>query len=171
MSVPTAALACAVWFASVPASHALEFVADKITRSNGHTRRANIYGRDNMWRLELNDPGPVSVTIVRKAKRVMWLLLPRLQHFKSFPFEPEQTPAVSAYLEGAIAREKIGAEILDGHPVTLYEVTVQEGSRVAGYSQWLATDIGFPLKEAQCPDERPVRAADELFTPDELGRG
>ncbi|MEW6543938.1 MAG: hypothetical protein AB1411_10050 [Nitrospirota bacterium] len=146
---PTVALACAVWFSSIPVSHALEFVADQITRINGHSRHANIYYRDDMWRLELNDPGPVSVTIVRKDKDVMWLLLSRLKHFKSVPFDPEQTPKVSAQLEGEVAREEIGTEILDGHPVTLYEVTVQQGSREVGYYQWLATDIGFPLKLAR----------------------
>ena len=54
---------------------ALEFSADQITNTNGHSRKANIYYRDDRWRLEHHDLNPVNVTIVRKDKQVMWLLL------------------------------------------------------------------------------------------------
>src|SRR6266496_6241666 len=71
---------------------ALEFSADQITHSNGKTRTANIYYRDDRWRLEHQDPGPVNVTIVRKDKLVMWLILSRLKHFKEIPYDSEQAP-------------------------------------------------------------------------------
>jgi len=45
---------------------ALEFSGDQIVKSNGKTHTANIYYRDDRWRLEHQDPGPVNVTIVRK---------------------------------------------------------------------------------------------------------
>jgi hypothetical protein len=134
-------------------SHAwgLEFSAEQITRIDGHTKKANIYYRDDRWRLEHNDLGPVNVTIVRKDKQVMWLLLSRMKHFKTVPYDPEQEPKVSERLGHEIAREPIGTEVLDGHPTTLYQVTVQpEGSGTpVVYYQWLATDIRFPLKLAR----------------------
>ena len=49
---------------------ALEFSADLITRANGKTRVSNLYYRDDRWRLEHQDIGPVNVTIVRKDKEV-----------------------------------------------------------------------------------------------------
>jgi hypothetical protein len=128
---------------------ALEFSADQITRIDGHSRRANIYYRDNMWRLEHQDLSPVNVTIVRKDKQVMWLLLSRMRHFKTVPYDPEQAPKVSERLDGEISREEIGTETLDGHPTTLYEVTVQQKKHTDVYYQWLATDIHFPLKLAR----------------------
>ena len=145
----TISLAFVVWLASGGAVWALEFTADQITRINGHSRKAYIYYRDQMWRLEHHDLGPVNVTIVRKDKDVMWLLLSRMKHFKTVPYDPQQSPKVSEHLEGEVAREEIGTETLDGHPTTLYQVTVREGERTTEYYQWLATDIRFPLKLAR----------------------
>ena len=73
---------------------ALEFSADQITRTHGKTHRANIYYRDDRWRLEHQDPGPVNVTIVRKDKQVMWLIISRLKHYKEIPYDSEQAPKV-----------------------------------------------------------------------------
>lgn len=138
-----------LWFAGASGVWALEFSADQITKINGHSRKANIYYRDEMWRLEHHDVGPVNVTIVRKDKQVMWLLLSRMKHFKTEPYDPEQAPKVAEWMEGEIAREEIGTEVMDGHPTTLYQVTVQHGDRTDVYYQWLATDIRFPLKLAR----------------------
>ena len=143
------AILCAVWLSCVPPAGALEFSADQITKINGRSRKANIYYRDDRWRLEHHDMGPVNVTIVRKDKQVMWLLLSRMKHFKTMPYDPEQAPKVAERMEGEIAREEIGTEVLDGHPTTLYQVTVQRGDRTEVYYQWLATDIRFPLKLAR----------------------
>jgi hypothetical protein len=142
-------LVCAVWLTNSAPGWALEFSADQITRINGHSRKANIYYRDEMWRLEHHDLGPVNVTIVRKDKQVMWLLLSRMKHFKTVPYDPEQAPKVNEKLEGEVAREEIGTETLDGHPTTLYQVTVHKDGRDEVYYQWLASDIRFPLKLAK----------------------
>lgn len=133
---------------AVPA-WALEFSADQITSAGGKTRVANIFYRDDRWRLEHQETGPVNVTIVRKDKQVMWLLLSRLKHYKEIPYDTAQAPKVQEKLEGEISRSKIGTETLDGHPTTLYEILAREGGRTESYYQWLATDIRFPLKLAR----------------------
>jgi hypothetical protein len=146
-------LIAALWMGEGDA-FGLEFTADQITRINGHSRRANLYYRDDRWRLEHHDVGPVNVTIVRKDKQLMWLLLSRMRHFKTVPYDPDQAPKVNEHLDGEVAREEIGTEVLDGHPTTLYQVTVEKPS-VQGsaqteiYYQWLARDIRFPLKLAR----------------------
>ncbi len=137
------------WVITGAGAWALEFSADQITRVNGRSHKANIYYRDDMWRLEHHELGPVNVTIVRKDKQVMWLLLSRMKHFKTVPYDPEQAPKVRERLEGEVAREEIGTETLDGHPTTLYQVTVRRDGREDVYYQWLATDIKFPLKLAK----------------------
>ncbi|MGH9895775.1 MAG: hypothetical protein ACREA0_28080, partial [bacterium] len=134
---------------ALPVADAVEFSADQITRSQSHTRKANIYYRDDRWRLEHYALGPVNVTIVRKDKQVMWLLLSRIRHFKTVPYDPDQEPKVEERLKGETAREIIGTETRDGHPTTLYQVTVQDGGGEQIYYQWVATDIGFPLKLAR----------------------
>lgn len=143
------ACVAASWLLLYVPAHALEFTADQITKSNGKTRKANIYYRDDMWRIEHHSLGPVNVTIVRKDKQLAWLLLSRMKHFKTIPYGPNQDLAVSEHLDGEVSREAIGTEEREGHPTVLYEVTVKEGDTTEVYYQWFATDIKFPMKLAK----------------------
>ncbi|MGZ9188501.1 MAG: hypothetical protein ACXW39_00400 [Nitrospira sp.] len=128
---------------------ALEFTADQITKINGKSQKSNVYYRDSMWRIEHHTMGPVNVSIVRKDKQVVWLLLSRMKHFKTVPYSGEQDLRVSERLPGEMSREEIGMEIREGHPTVLYEVTTRQGEQVDSYYQWLATDIHFPMKLAK----------------------
>ncbi|HSB45432.1 MAG TPA: hypothetical protein VLD60_10490 [Nitrospira sp.] len=138
-----------IWLLSGTSARALEFTADQITKIDGRTRKALIYYRDQMWRIEHHSLGPVNVSIVRKDKQVVWLLLSRMKHFKTVPYDPEQDPWVTEKLEGEISRQEIGTEVREGHPTILYEVTTKQGERVDVYYQWIATDIHFPMKLAK----------------------
>lgn len=131
------------------AALALEFTADRITKIDGRTGKANIYYRDNMWRIEHHTMGPVNVSIVRKDKQVVWLLLSRMKHFKTVPYSADQDLMVTEKLEGEVSREEIGQESREGHPTILYEVVTKHGERTEVYYQWLATDIHFPMKLAK----------------------
>ncbi|WP_447962014.1 hypothetical protein [Nitrospira sp. Ecomares 2.1] len=124
----------------------LEFTADQIVKVGRKTQKANLYYRDDRWRLEHQSMGPVNVTIVRKDKQVIWLLLSRVRHFKTLPYDPAQEPKLSEHLEGEVSREEIGRETREGHPTILYEVTVKEGDQTDVYYQWFATDIQFPMQ-------------------------
>ena len=128
---------------------ALEFTADQITKIDGRTRKAFIYYRDDMWRIEHHSLGPVNVTIVRKDKQVVWHILSRMKHFKTLPYDAEQELRVTPVLEGEISRQEIGTEVREGHPTILYEVTTKQGERVEQYYQWIATDLQFPMKLAK----------------------
>jgi hypothetical protein len=128
---------------------ALEFTADQITKIDGRTHKAFIYYRDQMWRIEHHSLGPVNVTIVRKDKQVVWLLLSRMKHFKTLPYDSEQDLHVTPLLDGEVQRQEIGTEVREGHPTTLFEVTTKQGERVEQYYQWVATDLDFPMKLAK----------------------
>ena len=139
----------AVWMALNGSALALEFTADQITKIDGKTHKAFIYYRDQMWRIEHHSMGPVNVSIVRKDKQVVWMLLSRMKHFKTVPYDAEQDLRVTEVLEGEVSRHEIGTEMREGHPTTLYEVTTKQGERVEQYYQWVATDIHFPMKLAK----------------------
>ena len=128
---------------------ALEFTADRITKIDGHTGKAVLYYRDDMWRIEHHTMGPVNVSIVRKDKQLVWLLLSRMKHFKTVPYTAEQDLMVTEKLAGEVSREEIGTETREGHPTILYEVVTKQGERTEVYYQWLATDIRFPMKLAK----------------------
>ncbi|HSC57680.1 MAG TPA: hypothetical protein VLC51_10775 [Nitrospira sp.] len=127
----------------------LEFTADQITKIDGRTQKAFIYYRDQMWRIEHHSLGPVNVTIVRKDKRLVWLLLSRMKHFKTLPYDAEQDLRVTPALSGEVQRQEIGTEVREGHPTILYEVTTKQGEHVEQYYQWVATDLHFPMKLAK----------------------
>ena len=143
------ALIVALGIGSYGAAWALEFTADRITKSDGRTAKAVLYYRDNMWRIEHHTMGPVNVSIVRKDKHVVWLLLSRMKHFKTLPYSADQDLMVSEKLEGEVSREEIGQETREGHPTILYEVVTKHGERTDVYYQWLATDLRFPMKLAK----------------------
>ena len=142
-------LALGIWLLVSSSAWALEFTADQITKIDGRTHKANVYYRDQMWRIEHHSMGPVNVSIVRKDKQVVWLLLSRMKHFKTVPYSPEHELRVTETLEGEMSREEIGTETREGHPTILYEVTTKQGERVEVYYQWVATDIHFPMKLAR----------------------
>lgn len=128
---------------------ALEFTADRITKMNGRSGKAVVYYRDDMWRIEHHSMGPVNVSIVRKDKQVVWLLLSRMKHFKTIPYSSDQDLFVTEQLQGEVSREVIGTELREGHPTTLYEVITQQGERKEEYYQWVASDLHFPMKLAK----------------------
>src|SRR5678815_1019767 len=128
----------AVWMALNSSALGLEFTADQITKIDGRTHKAFIYYRDQMWRIEHHSLGPVNVTIVRKDKQVVWLLLSRMKHFKTLPYDADQELRVRPVLEGEIQRQEIGTEVREGHPTILYEVTTKQGEHVEQYYQWVA---------------------------------
>lgn len=138
-----------MWVGSGHPAAALEFTADQLTKIDGRTHKSSIYYRDQMWRIEHHSMGPVNVSIVRKDKQVVWLLLSRMKHFKEVPYDPDQDLRVTEKLEGEISRQEIGTEVREGHPTVLYEVSTKHGERVENYYQWVATDIHFPMKLAK----------------------
>ena len=137
------------WLGAATGGWALEFTADQVTKIDGKSHKAVIYYRDTMWRIEHHSMGPVNISIVRKDKQVVWLLLSRMKHFKTMPYSPEQDLRVSEQLEGELSRQEIGTEVREGHPTVLYEVTTKQGELVEAYYQWVATDIHFPMKLAK----------------------
>ncbi len=141
-------IACSLLLVGLPA-WALEFTADQVTKIDGKSHKAVIYYRDTMWRIEHHSMGPVNISIVRKDKQVVWLLLSRMKHFKTMSYSPEQDLRVSEQLEGEVSRQEIGTEVREGHPTVLYEVTTKQGELVEVYYQWVATDIHFPMKLAK----------------------
>jgi hypothetical protein len=144
----TLLIPCSLLLPTLPAK-ALEFTADQITKIDGRSQKSNVYYRDNMWRIEHHTMGPVNVSIVRKDKQVVWLLLSRMKHFKTIPYNAEQELRVTETLPGEVSREEIGQEVREGHPTVLYEVTTREGEQVDVYYQWVATDLHFPMKLAK----------------------
>ena len=133
---------------SAPAQ-GVQFIAEQVTQSGGHTHRGNVYHRDDMWRIEHNDPGSIEVTIGRKDKGVMWLLLGRTKQFATMPLDGSSGATFERSMAHEVGRETIGTEVLDGHPTTLFQITAHEGQEDVVYYQWWAEDLQLPLRIAR----------------------
>ena len=131
------------------AAQGVQFVADQVTVSGGHTHRGSLYYRDDMWRIEHNDPGSIEVTIVRKDKGLMWLLLGRTKLFATMPFDELPGSTLERSMAHEVARETIGTEVLDGHPTTVFQITAREEQKDVIYYQWWAEDLQLPLRIAR----------------------
>jgi len=134
---------------SIDSVSAIEFTVDRVIFENGHRLRATLFCRADMWRIEHNAAGPVNVTIVRKDKGIIWLLLPRTRHFVTLPFDRDMGATCQRDLRLEGRRERIGTEILQGHFTTVSEVTVREGSEDVTYYEWRAEDVQVPLRLAR----------------------
>jgi hypothetical protein len=141
-------LSCGLLLQATPAD-SIEFVADRYIQMDGRVYRASLYCRDDMWRIEHNNPGSVEVTIVRKDKRLMWFLLARVKQFKTIPLDPRSESTCQQALGHEIARDRIGTEVLDGHTTTVSQVTMREGEQDIVYYEWWADDVKLPLRLAR----------------------
>src|SRR5262245_11603113 len=104
----------------IPSARAVEFAADQTIRTDGRVYRGNLYYRDDMWRIEHNNPSSIEVTIVRKDKGLIWLLQGRTRRFATMPFDDSADVMLERTLARETGRELIGTEVLDGHPTTLF---------------------------------------------------
>ena len=141
------AIGCSAFWVS--AVSAVDFTVDRVVFENGHRSRATLFCRPDMWRIEHNAFGPVHVTIVRKDKGIMWLLMPRTRHFVTLPFDRDIGPSCQHDLISEQRREFIGTETLQGRHTTVSEVTVREGSDDVTYYEWRADDVQIPLRLAR----------------------
>lgn len=135
-------------FMTAPAE-SVQFIAEQVTEAGGHTHRGSLYHRDDMWRIEHNDPGSIEVTIGRKDKGVMWLLVGRTKQFATVPLDASSGTSFERSVPHEVGREMIGTEVLDGHPTTLFQVTAREGQDDVVYYQWWAEDLQLPLRIAR----------------------
>ena len=92
-----------------------EFMADRLMKRDGRIYKGSLYCKVDRWRIEHNNAGPVDVTIVRKDKGVVWLLMARTRQFKTIPLDASSEPNCQHDLTRETARDPIGTEILEGH--------------------------------------------------------
>ena len=128
-------------------SEALEFTADRLTRTQQGLHHTRIFYRDHMWRLEHNEAGPVQRHHCQARPRSSMASPPLDASCQNCGVQRRLCSSFKhAPRPGDIAGSDWNA-ILDGHPTTLYEVgvTLQDG-RTETYYQWIANDIDFSLK-------------------------
>jgi hypothetical protein len=123
---------------------ALEFSADMISKSKGQAMQGKIYVKNDRSRMEMQ--GTPHYTIARHDLRKTWVVMPGQKTYMETVYKESERPGEK--VQGEISRKVVGAERVDGHPATKYEVTFKQGKNVMKSYQWIATDINFPIKTA-----------------------
>lgn len=134
-----------VWLAA-PA-WAFEFSAERMMKQGGKLTASSVKGDGDRWRFEYREPqAGAQVCIVRRDHQFAWLILSSLRAFVEVPIAGDHRLLVDERMDGEIARELIGTEVLHGYPTELFEVSVlREGER-AMYYQWVTVAERFAIR-------------------------
>lgn len=126
--------------------HAVDFSADMVMTSAGHTNTSKIFVKDKKVRME--QQGHPMYTIVRGDKDVSWMVMTDQKAYMESRTDPAQRPATEEKVRGEVSRKLIGNGTVDGRAAKKYEVTYKDGERTSKMYQWMASDIKFPVKTA-----------------------
>ncbi len=135
---------------------AAEFSAQMVLKDGGTSTRGKIFIKGDKMRHEFLDGEGHTVTIVRRDKRVIWVLLPQERHYTEIPLQV-RTKLPGQFLQipsGALHTRKIGQEKLAAFETEKYEVLVPGGEKGSlRQCYWLAPKLGMPLKMT-CPEKQ-----------------
>jgi hypothetical protein len=120
-----------------------EFSARLIWKTGGHISKAQLFVKQNRYRIEhfggiRTDLGIAGVTIVRLDEQKVWYVISQRRMVISVPLTAEFVLPLSVMLEGEQKRTLIGEGQVEGRPALLYEVVVR--NRFVGaerYYQWV----------------------------------
>jgi Domain of unknown function (DUF4412) len=130
----------------VTGAFAMEFSADMVSSSQGHTTTSKVFVKGQKFRME--PKGQPTYSIMRQDKQVVWMVMPDQKSYMEMKPNPSQQPRTEEKVRGEVSRKLLGPETIDGHPTQKYEVTYTEGGKTDKMFQWMATDIKFPVKMA-----------------------
>ncbi len=131
---------------AVPQSYAVDFSADVVMTSAGHTNASKIFVKGTKIRME--QQGRPMYTIMRGDKDVSWIVMTDQKAYMESRTDPAQRPATEEKVRGEVSRRLIGNDTVDGRAAKKYEVTFKDGERTSKMYQWMAPDIKFPVKTA-----------------------
>jgi hypothetical protein len=144
---------------------AFEFSAERIFRDHGKVVNAHVNARTDRWRLEFAEPqAGAMAAIIRLDRHVAWLILSKRRMFLEVPIGPEHLLLVSEKMDGEVARELIGTEIMHGFSTDFFEVTVLMEGEPVQYYQWVTQAHRFPIKTARKRGDWSVEYRHVVFT-------
>jgi negative regulator of sigma E activity len=127
--------------------NAADITADMIHKSSMGSFKGKMYLKGDNIRQEMNISGEKQITIFRKDKGVVWILMPGQMmymemmagsHKNMAPVDPDE-------LEKIGKKKFIGKETVNGYMCSKYEVTFNDPSMGAA-TYWISEKLNFPVK-------------------------
>jgi len=124
------------------------FSADMISTFQGTKHRMKVYSREKAFRMEMNEGGQSSVTILRYDRRLMWSIIPAQKMYMEMAMQPGRSMAeASNDPEAKVEREVLGTEKVGPYTCVKSRVKVTSQGQTFSGLQWAAQELdGFVVK-------------------------
>lgn len=127
--------------------NAADFAADMIHKSSMGSFKGKMFLKGDNLRQEMNLRGEKQITIFRKDKSVVWILMPGQMMYMEMPAgsQKNMAPVHTDELEKMGKKKYLGKEKVNGYMCSKYHYTFHDPSMgVATY--WISEKLSFPVK-------------------------
>lgn len=125
---------------------AAEFSAQMVLKDRDRVMPGRIFVKDGKMRQEFLDEKGHTVTIVRRDKKVVWVLLPFDRTYLEMPLGLE-LPGQFLQIPPGTAKRRVCTEEVNGYKVERFDVTIM-GVKGGPQRQtfWISEKLGLPIK-------------------------
>jgi outer membrane lipoprotein-sorting protein len=137
--LPVLAAPLSVWGA--------EFSAKMVLTQQGQDMPGKIYVKDKKMRQEFLDDRGHTITIVRRDKNRVWVIMPSENTYVDMPLGLHLPGQFLQIPPEAVSKRQVGSEELGGYQVDRIEVTLRGGPQgITRQTFWVAPKLGVPIK-------------------------
>lgn len=145
---------------------AFEFSAERIVKQGGKLTASSVKADGDRWRFEYKEPqAGAQVCIVRQDRRFAWLILSPLWAFAEVPIAGDHMLLVNEGMEGEVARDLIGTEVVNGHPTQAFKVTVEKMGERLQFYQWVTVAERFAIRTVSKNEDWLLEYSNVKFAP------
>jgi hypothetical protein len=124
-----------------------EFSAKMVLRQNGQDVLGKIYVKDKKMRQDFLDDRGQTITIVRRDKHRVWVIMPLENTYVEMPLGLNLPGQFLQIPPGAMSKRTVGTEELGGYQVDRVVVTLPGGPLgTTRQTFWVAPKLGLPIK-------------------------
>uniref|UniRef100_A0A7V4G768 DUF4412 domain-containing protein n=1 Tax=Desulfobacca acetoxidans TaxID=60893 RepID=A0A7V4G768_9BACT len=133
---------------------AAEFTAQMVLKDRDQVVPGRLYVKDGKLRHEFLDESGHTITIVRKDKRLIWVLMPFDKTYQEIRLGLRLPGQFLEIPPEVRSRRKTGTETLEGYQTEKYECLVPGGEwGLTRHTYWVSDKLGMPLKLSM-PDKQ-----------------
>jgi hypothetical protein len=126
---------------------AAEFSATMVLKEQGRDTSGKIYVKDGKMRQEFLDDRGHTITIVRRDKSRIWVVMPSENRFVEMPLGIHLPGQFLQIPPEAMSKRKVGTEDICGYQVDRIEVMLRGGPEgVLRQTFWVSPKLGLPIK-------------------------
>jgi hypothetical protein len=124
-----------------------EFSAKMILTQQGQDMPGKIFVKDKKMRQEFLDDRGHTITIVRRDKNRVWVILPTENTYVDMPLGLHLPGQFLQIPPEAMSKRQVGLEEVGGYQAERIEVTLRGGpAGITRQTFWVAQKLGLPIK-------------------------